>query len=170
MAKHDGYTLNNGTHRSPLYVRVKDRDTSLEFIVMTNHLAHGNTDLRTGQAIGLREWARDQSAPIVAIGDFNMDYDYIEMKGNQAFDEMVRDNIWSWIKPKEFIDTSWADSDGDGKDNYPDSMLDLAFVAGPAKDWSPVCEVVVRDGDFPDDDATSDHRPITLSLSLGATR
>ena len=75
------------------------------------------------------------------------------------------DGIWKWVKPVEFIDTNWAGTDGDGRDNYPDSMLDFAFIAGPAKDWNPVCSVVVRDGDFPDDEATSDHRPIELTVS-----
>jgi hypothetical protein len=44
-------------------------------------------------------------------------------------------------------------------------MLDFAFVAGPAKGWKAVCKVIVRDGDFPDDEATSDHRPIELRMS-----
>jgi len=45
-------------------------------------------------------------------------------------------------------------------------MLDFAFVAGPAKEWTPVCRVLVRDGDFPDDKTTSDHRPIELKLTV----
>lgn len=166
MASYRDYTLNKGNHRSPFYVRLKERDNGIEFVVMTNHLARGNADFRTEQAIGLREWARDQAAGVIAIGDFNMDYDFIRMKGNEAFSEMVRDNVWSWIAPSEFVDTNWSDRDGDGKDNYPDSMLDLAFVAGPAKDWKPVSRVVVRDGDFPDDESTSDHRPIELVVQL----
>ncbi len=35
------FILNNGTHRSPLYARLKDKATGLQFIVMTNHLARG---------------------------------------------------------------------------------------------------------------------------------
>ena len=165
MNSYRDYELNNGTHRSPLYVRLRDRDTGTEFIVMTNHLARGNAELRTQQAIGLREWARDQSVAVVNIGDFNMDFDFRTMKGNEAFTEMVRDNVWTWVKPIELIDTNWADTNGDGNDNYPDSMLDLAFVAGPAKDWNPTCQVLKRDGDFPDDATTSDHRAIAMILT-----
>ncbi len=84
-----------------------------------------------------------------------MDYDFRTKEGNDAFVEMLRDNVWIWIKPTEFIDSNWSDSDGDGNDNYPDSMLDFAFVAGPAKDWNPVCKVLVLEDDFPDDDTTS---------------
>jgi len=45
-------------------------------------------------------------------------------------------------------------------------MLDFAFVAGPAKEWTPVCSVIEMDGDFPDDKTTSDHRPIELKLTV----
>ena len=166
LMEHRDFILNNGTHRSPLYVRLQDRVSGIHFIVMTNHLARGNADLRTQQAIGLREWARDQNVGVINIGDFNLDYDFNTQRGNGAFPEILRDNIFSWVKPVEFIDTNWADNDGNGKDNYPESMLDFAFVAGPAKDWNPVCRVIVRDGDFPDNESTSDHRPIELRLTL----
>lgn len=159
------YTLNNGTHRSPLYVRLGIRGTDNQFVVMVNHLARGNAELRTMQAVGLREWARDQSAPLISIGDFNMDFDFKSERGNDAFPEMIRDNVWTWVRPKELVDTNWADRDQDGVDDYPDSMLDFAFVANAAKTWSPECTVIVRPNDFPDDEVTSDHRPIRLTLT-----
>ncbi len=162
MSQHREFVLNKGYHRSPLYVRIKDRLFGDELIVMTNHLARGNAKFRQEQAVGLREWARDQNVAVIALGDFNMDYDYRTMKGNPAFDEMVRDNVWSWLAPNDFIDTNWSDRDGDGNDNYPDSMLDLAFAAGAAKEWGIECRVVIRPDDFPDDRSTSDHRPIEI--------
>lgn len=149
MMEYRGFILNNGTHRSPLYLRLQDRNTGAQFIVMTNHLVRSNADLRTQQAIGLREWARDQNVGVINIGDFNMDYDFHTERGNDAFPEIIRDNIFSWVQPVELIDTNWSDPDGDGKDNYPDSMLDFAFVAGSTKDWNPVCRVIVRDRIFP---------------------
>lgn len=160
------YTLNNGTHRSPLLARLALRGTSTQFIVMVNHLARRNAELRKSQAIGLREWARDQSVPLIAVGDFNMDFDFGSQRGNDAFPEMIRDNIWTWVRPSKLVDTNWSDQNKDGVDDYPDSMLDFAFVAGAAKTWSPECEVVVREGDFPDSDQTSDHRPVRLILKL----
>jgi endonuclease/exonuclease/phosphatase family metal-dependent hydrolase len=162
LSQYREHTLNKGNHRSPLFVRIKNRNSGTEMIVMTNHLARGNAEFRQDQAVGLREWARDQNVPVIALGDFNMDYDYRRMKGNAAFDEMVRDNVWTWLAPHDFIDTNWSDRDGDGNDNYPDSMLDLAFAAGAAKEWGIECRVIVRPDDFPDDKSTSDHRPIEL--------
>ena len=160
MFEYRDWTLNNGTHRSPIYVRLKERQTGYEFIFMTNHLARQDNKLRQEQAAGLREWARDSQTPIVAMGDFNFDYSFKSQKGNLAFNELLKDGVWKWIRPVEEIDTQW--SDRDGRDAYPDSMLDFAFVANGAKklDWR--CEIVVRDGDFPDDDTTSDHRPTVL--------
>jgi hypothetical protein len=45
---------------------------------------------------------------------------------------------------------------------YPHSCLDFTFVAGKAKLWHSRSRVIVRDGDFPDDEKTSDHRPVEL--------
>ncbi len=168
LEKYRDHVLNNGTHRSPLVAHLRDRETGVEFQVMVNHLARRNEYLRNQQAIGLREWARDQTLPTITIGDFNFDYDFPTERGNAAFTEMLRDNVWQWVDPEELIDTNWSDSDGDGRDNYPDSMLDFAFVAGTAKDWKPQCRVIVREGDFPDNETTSDHRPIALDLTPSA--
>jgi hypothetical protein len=71
------------------------------------------------------------------------------------------------VEPSELIDTNWYDNprEPDGDDDYPGSILDFAFVAGPAKDWKSVCNVIVREDDFPDDEKTSDHRPYELIIS-----
>lgn len=162
MAQYRDWTLNNGTHRSPIYVRLRERETGYEFVFMTNHLARGNAELRQEQAAGLREWARDSQTPIITIGDFNFDFSFTTQKGNQAFNEFLKDGVWTWIRPVKEIDSNWSDRDGDGVDNYPDSMLDFAFVANGAKELSCQCEIVVRAGDFPDDETKSDHRPTVL--------
>lgn len=152
-------------HRSPLVAKFRDRVTKQSFLVVLNHLARGDADLRTRQAKGLREWASTVSLPIIAVGDYNFDYDFPTSKGNAGFDEMLRDETWKWIKPMKLIDTNWADEDGDGKDDYPDSMLDFVFVSGAAKKWAAACRVIVRRGDFPDDETTSDHRPVELIIT-----
>ena len=92
----------------------------------------------------------------------NMDYDFPTQKGNKAFDEFLTGDVWKWVKPAKLVDTNWSDPDNDGKDNYPDSCLDFAFVAGTARDWKAQSRVVVRPGDFPDDERTADHRPVEL--------
>ena len=89
---------------------------------------------------------------------------YLEKKGNKAFDEIVQDNVCQWVKPEPLVDTQWWDRNG--RDYRPDSALDFAFVSGDVKKWNPKCRVIVRKGDFPDNDATSDHRPIELRITV----
>jgi hypothetical protein len=38
------------------------------------------------------------------------------------------------------------------------------FVANGAKSWKGEADVIVREGDFPDSDKTSDHRPIIATF------
>lgn len=132
MDRFEDHQLNNGNHRSPLMARLKDKQTSIEFIILHNHLARTNAELRKAQAIGLREWARVQTSPVIAVGDYNFDFDFPTKQGNESFVEFMRDGVWKWIEPKEWIDSNWADANKDGKDDFPDSMLDFAFAANAA--------------------------------------
>lgn len=154
--------------RSPLACRLKDKSNNVEFWVIANHLARGEADLRTEQAKMLREWAKDHPAPIIACGDFNFDYDFRSKQGNDGFKAMLVDDVWQWLKPDPLLDSNWSD-DWNIKDRrvdrYPDSLLDFVFVANGAKGWRGEADVVVRPGDFPDNDQTSDHRPITAVFS-----
>ena len=121
---HAGVRLNDVDfrHRSPLAAKFRDRFSGIKCIVVLNHLARGNAELRQEQAKGLRLWAADQDVPVLAIGDYNFDFDFPTRKGNKAFEEFLRDGTWSWIEPDELVDTNWAD---DGDDDYPDSCLGL---------------------------------------------
>ncbi|MGI9516828.1 MAG: hypothetical protein ACR2NP_07285 [Pirellulaceae bacterium] len=162
LNRYDDFILNDGRHRSPLVAHFEDRESNQDFLLLHNHLARGNAEFRQEQAAGLREFARDSSLPLIAVGDYNFDYVFDTRQGNPAFNQFIRDSVWRWIEPEELIDTNWYDPESDGIDNYPGSMLDFTFVAGPAREWSVISRVVVREGDFPDDDQTSDHRPVEV--------
>lgn len=162
LFKHGEHRLNDWRHRSPLLLELEERTTKAVFGVMTVHLARGNREIRLEQATGLRQWANARSRPVIAVGDFNFDFDYQAGRGNQAFVAFTSDGSpWRWVRPPEDVDTNWSDRDGDGRDNYPDSCLDFAFVSGVR---NATARVIVRDGDFPDDDRTSDHRPIMATI------
>ena len=49
-------------------------------------------------------------------------------------------------------------------DHYRDSLPDFVFVGQAARDWGATSTVIVCSGDFPDDEATSDHRPVEAIL------
>lgn len=161
LEKFDGKEFAPGLQAAPLVAHLKHQASGRELIVVMNHFARGSAELRKNQALLLSEWARKQQekAPIIAVGGYNFDYDFPKRRGNEAFDAFLKTGVWKWIEPKKLIDDNWADRDRDGKDDYPDSMLDFTFAAGPAKEWNITSEVIVRPGDFPDTDKTSDHRP-----------
>jgi hypothetical protein len=155
-----------GIQAAPLIAQLRHKQSNTEFLVVMNHLARGSAELRKRQALILVEWAKKQSLPIVAVGGYNFDYDIPTQKGNEAFDAFLKDDTWKWIEPKRLIDTNWADRNRDLMDDYPNSMLDFVFAAGPAKEWKFQPRIVVRHGDFPDTEKTSDQRPIhTVVLS-----
>jgi len=154
-------------YRSPLVAHFQDELSGKELLVMVNHLARGSEKTRQIQAEKLVKWGREATLPVVALGDYNFDYVFKTRKGNEAFRLFMKDNVWEWVEPIEMVDTNWYDNpkEPDGEDDYPGSMLDFGFVAGPAKDWTKSCKIIVRDGDFPDDEKTSDHRPFEMIVS-----
>ncbi len=162
----------NNRYRAPLVVHFKERKTGsgsdeLELLVMVNHLARGKAEIRQKQAGMLVEWARKQTLPLFALGDYNFDYVFETDRGNSAFQVFMQDNIWRWVTPKAMVDSNWYDNPEapDGLDDYPGSLLDFAFVSGAAKDWETSCNIIVRPDDFPDNEKTSDHRPYELVLN-----
>lgn len=149
--------------RSPLAVKLYDLKSNDSFWVVANHLARGEADLRTEQARMLVKWAADRNEPVITAGDFNFDYDFKTQQGNPAFQAMMADGVWEWLKPDPLVDSNWSDDRqvvGQRVDRYPDSILDFVFVANGAKQWQGESDVVVRASDFPDNDQTSDHRPL----------
>lgn len=158
------YVINPGNYRSPFVFELKDRRSGQTFLVMLNHLARGRAEVRQQQAEGIREWARGQGNSIIALGDYNFDYVFATDKGNPAMDIFLKDDVFRWVRPVPMIDSNYYDGDGDGIDDYIDSLLDFAFVAGNAKDWKAACRIIVRPSDFPDDQETSDHRPVEFLI------
>ena len=168
LEEFEGTRLNDEElrHRSPLVGTFKDKRSGFQFQVLLVHLARGWSELRQQQALGLRKWVAAQDSLTLGIGDFNFDYDFPSQKGNAAFEIFTEGNAWQWVKPDPLVDTNWADRDEDGNDDYPDSCLDFTFVGDSKIDWKGEANVIVRDGDFPDNESTSDHRPVELLIDF----
>jgi len=159
------HVINPGNYRSPFVFEIKDNLSGKQFLVVLNHLARGKAEVRQEQALAIRMWAKDQAQPIIAIGDYNFDYVFATDKGNPAFDVFLEDDVFTWVRPVPMVDSNWYDEAQDGEDDYIDSLLDFVFVAGEAKTWNLKCQIIVREGDFPDDATTSDHRPVELIIN-----
>ena len=71
----------NLRHRSPLMAKFRDKQSGVEFLLVLNHLARGNAELRQEQAKALRLWAVDQELSIIGIGDYNFDFDFPTRRG-----------------------------------------------------------------------------------------
>ena len=167
LEAHDGVRTNdeNLRHRSPL-MEVSPQAQRCRVPASAESRGRWQCEAAPRASQALRLWAADQELPIVGIGDYNFDFDFPTRRGNPAFDEFHLDYVWYWVEPMKLVDTNWSDRDGDGVDDYPHSCLDFTFVAGKAKLWHSRSRVIVRDGDFPDDDKTSDHRPVELVTVL----
>lgn len=148
----------SGTVRAPLVLHLRDSESGAEFLLLNNHLYRSEEDQRDRQATLLNEWAQTQTLPILAGGDHNFDYDVPDGPAPQdrGFANMTANEVFRWVPPQTLAPTQCTDS-------LPcryDDILDFLFVAGPARAWGATSEVIVRQGDFPDNAVKSDHRPV----------
>jgi len=153
-------SINDGNHRSPFLVKLRLRDHDETFLFMVNHLARGNASLRQQQATRLNNWVRTQSIPVIAVGDYNFDYNIDDGKGNQAMENMLSPGLFAWVKPSELYKTN-------ANPKY-NGILDFVFLANKPDHWEINSKILV-DGEgfsFPDDDMKSDHRPVQARIFI----
>ncbi|MEQ8468470.1 hypothetical protein [Coleofasciculus sp. E1-EBD-02] len=133
-----------------------------EFLFVVNHLYRSSESSRHEQARLLNEWGRSQQLPIIAAGDYNFDWDVVSGIHDEGWDLITADDVFTWVKPDKLIATICS--------NRYNSVLDFVFVAGEAKNW-PASSVILygdpSDAYCPDDQTTSDHRPILATFQLG---
>ena len=150
-----------GNVRASLVLTLEEQSTGTTFLFMVNHLYRSDDAARHTQATLLNEWAQRQTLPAIALGDYNFDYSVTSNQRDLGYNLMTLDDHWKWLKPASLVTTQCS--------GWPcafNSVLDFVFVAVGAKSWPAVSEIVVRDGDFPDDATTSDHRPVKAVFSL----
>ncbi|MGJ3248579.1 MAG: endonuclease/exonuclease/phosphatase family protein [Elainellaceae cyanobacterium] len=154
-----------GRVRAALVAHFRLRATGEEFLFMVNHLYRSKEDSRHQQAQLLRQWVATQTLPVVAVGDYNFDFDVAEGsqgKRDPGFDILTQGGAFVWIQPKTLVATICSD-------RY-NSVLDFIFVANGAIAWSvESSEILFTDpasSYCPDDDTTSDHRPIVATFQL----
>ncbi len=144
-----------GRVRAPLVAHFRDGLSGQEFLFMVNHLYRSRAPLRHVQARLLNRWAQRQTLPVIAVGDFNFDWSVTngDADHDAGYDALIEENVFVWIRPPEPLVRSHCST------TY-NSVLDFVFVAGAAQGWNGISEIVVVEGDCPDDGTTSDHRPV----------
>lgn len=151
--------------RAPLYVQLRNQTTLDEMIVLVNHLHRSNSTARRQQAQLLNAWAQHQPLPLIALGDYNFDWDLKdgEQKHDPGYDALTAGDVWRWVRPATLVTTQCS-----GWPCRYQSVLDFVFVAGEAQTWPAVAEIVVAEGDFPDSNTTPDHRPVRVTFWTAA--
>ena len=97
------------------------------------------------------------------MGDYNFDWKVgngdagVDRTRDDGFDLLTPEGVFSWVRPGNLVRT---------QDSSFNSVLDFVFVAGNTSTWEMESEIIQRPGDFPDDNQTSDHRPVLASFSI----
>lgn len=149
-----------GRVRAPLWARFQLKPSGPEFIFMVNHLYRGNTAGRHAQARGLNDWAEAQTVPVIATGDYNFDWHFQngDTDHDDGYDLMTDGGVFEWVRPAALIPTNCS---------AHQSVLDFVFVAGAARNWNGVGEILFDQASYcPDDNSTSDHRPVLARFDL----
>ena len=67
--------INQGNPRATLLAELQDISANRNILFVVNHLARGNSELRRRQARQFNEWVRNQTLPVIAVGDYNFDWE-----------------------------------------------------------------------------------------------
>lgn len=151
--------INEGNHRAPLVAELEEISTRQRLLFMVNHLARGNNTLRHRQATKLNQWVRNQTLPVVAVGDYNFDFDVVggDQNHDRGFDNMTAGGAWTWVRPPTLIKTQCSPQFN--------SVLDFVFVNAAARAWAGTSEILVEPNDCDDTPLTSDHRPVVARFN-----
>jgi endonuclease/exonuclease/phosphatase family metal-dependent hydrolase len=153
-----------GNVRAPLVGEFRDKASGQSFLFMVNHLYRSQAERRYEQARMLNGWARIQTLPVIAVGDYNFDWNAAggETDHDRGFDEMTADNVFAWVKPAAIIKTNCSPHN---------SVLDFVFVSGAAQQWSSSSSILFSEPSYCSNEASrSDHRPVLAAFELGAPR
>ena len=156
----------SGTVRSPLTAHFKIKGTNIEFLFIVNHLYRTKSERRYEQARLLNCWASKQNLPIIAVGDYNFDWDVDcgDLNHDKGYDEMIKNGHFNWIQPKKLKKTQ-------ANPNF-NSVLDFIFLGGNSWTWKAKSSILQRDindildNHLTDDDQMSDHRPVQATITI----
>ena len=150
----------HGSGRAPLVGTMTDLDSGTAFLLMVNHLWRTDDDARHEQAALLNAWAREQTLPIVMVGDYNLDWDVPSGGASRdaGYDLLTADGVLEWVRPA-VIETTQCST-------WYDSVLDFTFVGGEARSWEATAELVPVAEDYcrARTDERSDHKPVRAVL------
>ena len=149
--------------RAPLVAHFQGIQSKQEFLFMVNHLASGNAETNTTQAKALVTWIREQTLPVIAVGDYNFRLNIRTGKARSGWKIMKQ--AWFELEPLHRIATFQRPFSG---------VEDFIFIGNRDKavGWTGVSQVLRRANDtpakgtFPDTNKDTDHRPVEARFSF----
>ncbi len=106
---------------------------------------------------------QDGRGPVIAVGDYNFDYELPDGEHNEAYFRMTKDGIWEWVRPGNPVKTSC----------HPDfnGILDFVFLANDARNWQATSKILEEGSSYcrqkgNDPFKFSDHRPVQAFISI----
>lgn len=150
-----------GTLRAPLVAQFRELATGEEFLFVVNHFYRGRASeekRRDQQSSIMREWARRQQLPVIAVGDYNFDCQ-VERMGqcNNSFNVLTEGDVLQWAVPENPIRTQC--------NRRYNSILDFIFVSKDAVEWVGQSVILNAAREACDDNATkADHRPVAAQF------
>lgn len=150
-----------GTARAPLVGRMRERATDLEFLFVVNHLWRTDEQARHEQAELLHAWGREQTLPVVMVGDYNFDWDVTTGRRDAGYDLLTDGGVFEWVRPDPLLTTQCS--------GVYDSVLDFVFVGGEAQTWGAESDVLRPDDSYCSGshrDTWSDHRPVRAIFTV----
>ncbi|MFW7381501.1 MAG: endonuclease/exonuclease/phosphatase family protein [Oligoflexus sp.] len=146
-----------GRVRAPLVASLRIISSGERFKFVNNHLYRSRASDRHQQARLLNEWGRQSSVPIVAVGDYNFDWD-LQRKGRDlGYDLLTKDETFQWVQPDELIKTQCSP-------RY-NTILDFIFLSSQARSWKASSKIKFPEPEYCDKDPfRSDHRPVTALI------
>ncbi len=150
--------------RAPLAARFLLQPSGPTFTFMVNHLHRGSAQKRRDQSEGINQWAVVELFPVIAVGDYNYDWNIpTGHRRDAGFDVLVANGVFSWVIPSNLIRTQCSEP---LRRQY-NSVLDFVFVTRDARRWARSSEILEAQADYcPDDAETSDHRPVRAIFEL----
>lgn len=148
----------NAVLRPAVIARFRHIATEQEFFFMVNRL---HPQWAGRQAARLERWAAGQGIPVIAVGSYYFQYNLgpepLRCDGQMGLSTMVGSGVFDWLAPANLVKTC------DGQFN---TIEDFVFLANAAGKLVGRTRVIVEPGDFPDDESTSDHRPILAVFAI----
>jgi hypothetical protein len=90
-----------GNVRAPQVAHFRLKPAGPELLFMVNHLYRTNTERRHEQARFLNTSAHQQTLPVLAVGDGNLDWDVQtgDTVHDQGDDLLTADGVLTWVRP-----------------------------------------------------------------------